>query len=80
MKTSKEQLNNLIKLYLNDIEDYGCSDNYQTLAESVLNNLKKSLLTENISDIKRNINEIISNESKQNGEILNDFLLYVENI
>ena len=80
MKTSKEQLNNLVKLYLNDIEDYGDDDNQYILAESVLNNLKKSLLTENINDIRQIIKENINNESKQNGEVLKDFLLYVENI
>ena len=80
MRVSKEQLNEYINLYLNDVEDYGDNDDHYILAESVLNNLKQSLLTENIFDIKQIINESLGNESQQNYKVLDDFLVYIENI
>ena len=50
MKLSKNNLSEIIQLYLNDIEDYGNTSNL-VLAESVLNPLK-SLILESKTTVK----------------------------
>lgn len=79
MKISKEQLNEYVKLYLNDVEDYG-EDNELIIAETTLSKLQNNLITESEFDFQQVITEAISKSQTKSKIILNDFLLYVENI
>jgi hypothetical protein len=79
MKISKEQLNEYVKLYLNDVEDYG-EDNELIIAETTLSKLQNNLITESEFDFQQVITEAISKSQSKSKIILNDFLLYVENI
>lgn len=67
-------LNNLIKLYLNDIEDY--YPNELLIAESVLTPIKQ-LLTEGKQDEDQILLEALRKSSPEQKVILEDFLLYV---
>jgi len=67
-------LNNLIKLYLNDIEDYYPND--LLIAESVLTPIKQ-LLTEGKQDEDQILLEALRKSSPEQKVILEDFLLYV---
>lgn len=79
MKISKEQLNEYIKLYLNDVEDYG-EDNELIIAETTLSKLQNNLITESEFNFQQVIAEAINKSQTKSKIILNDFLLYVENI
>lgn len=82
MKVSREELNRLVELYLNDINDYGGEEDkaFITLAESSLPNLK-ILLTESNSDDMysslKSLNESLTGKSK---EVVTDFITYIDNI
>jgi hypothetical protein len=79
MKISKEQLNEYIKLYLNDVEDYG--DNSELIiAETTLSKLKNNLITESKFDLQQVITEAINKSQQKSKAVLTDFLIYIENI
>jgi hypothetical protein len=79
MKISKEQLNEYIKLYLNDVEDYG-EDDELIIAETTLSKLQNNLITESEFDVQQVIMEAINKSQTKSRIILNDFLTYIENI
>ena len=74
MKVSKNKLQEMITLYLSDIEDYGTPDEL-LLAESVLSPYKQ-LITENKKSTQELIQEMVSNS--KNPEIVSDFLTYIK--
>jgi hypothetical protein len=76
MKVSKTKLQETLTLYLNDIEDYGTSDELM-LAESVLSPYKQ-LLTENKQSPKQLIHEMINNSN--NKDVIKDFLIYLKEV
>ncbi len=79
MKLSKQQLNEYIRLYLNDLDDYsGDQDNY-VLSEQILNKFG-SLLTESKRDISSMLNEAISKVDSNTRGVYEDFLLYIQEI
>jgi len=79
MKISKEQLNEYIKLYLNDVEDYG-EDNELIIAETTLSKLQNNLITESEFDLQQVITEAVNKSQAKSKIVLNDFLLYIENL
>ena len=79
MKISKEQLNEYVKLYLNDVEDYG-DDDELIIAETTLSKLQNNLITESEFDFQQVLTEAANKSQTKSKIILNDFLLYVENI
>jgi len=79
MKISKEQLNEYVKLYLNDVEDYG-EDDELIIAETTLSKLQNNLIIESEFDFQQVLTEAINKSQTKSKIILNDFLLYVENI
>ena len=79
MRISKEQLNEYIKLYLNDVEDYG-EDNELIIAETTLSKLQNNLITESEFDLQQVMTEAINKSQTNSKIILNDFLTYVENM
>lgn len=79
MKISKEQLNEYIKLYLNDVEDYG-DDNELIIAETTLSKLQNNLITESEFDLQQVITEAINKSQQKSKTVLTDFLIYIENI
>jgi hypothetical protein len=74
MKVSKDKLQEMLTLYLNDIEDYGTQEEF-ILAESVLLPYKQ-LLTENKKSNKHLIQEMINNSKHPN--VISDFLIYIK--
>lgn len=78
MNISQNRLEEALTLYLNDIEDYGTSDEL-TLAESALSSFK-SLLTENKKSSKELIEEVFNNSEPKNQNIIKDFLVYLNQI
>lgn len=79
MKISKEQLNEYIKLYLNDVEDYG-DDNELIIAETTLTKLNNNLITESEFDLQQVITEAINKSQQKSKTVLKDFQIYIENI
>lgn len=79
MKLSKQQLNEYIKLYLNDLEDYGGDQDNYILTEQTLSKLS-NLLTESKQDVKYMLNEVISKANKNTAEVYEDFLTYIQEI
>lgn len=78
MKISKNNLSEIIKLYLEDTESYGeVSD--LILAESVLNPLK-NLILESKTSVTNILNETYKKSSKEEKNIIKDFTLYLDNI
>jgi hypothetical protein len=75
MKVSKNKLQEILTLYLNDIEDYGTPDEL-VLAESVLSPYKQ-LLTENKQSSKQLIHEMLNNSNK---DVIKDFLIYLKEV
>jgi hypothetical protein len=73
MKVSKNKLQEMITLYLNDIQDYGTQEEF-LLAESVLFPYKQ-LITENKKSTQELIQEMVNNT--KNPEIVSDFLTYI---
>lgn len=78
MNILQNRLEEALTLYLNDIEDYGTSDEL-TLAESALSPFK-SLLTENKKSSKELIEEVFNNSEPKNQNIIKDFLVYLNQI
>lgn len=78
MSISENKLQEVLTLYLNDIEDYGTSDEL-VLAESALHPFKK-LLTESVKPTQNLIQEIFSTSSSENQIVITDFLKYINQI
>jgi hypothetical protein len=76
MKVSKDKLQEMLTLYLNDIEDYGTQEEL-ILAESVLSPYKK-LLTENHQSTKNLIHEMLNNPKPNSQVVIKDFLIYLK--
>jgi|688.fasta_scaffold780452_2 hypothetical protein len=79
MKLSKRQLNEYIKLYLNDLDDYGGDQDNYLLAEQTLSKFG-NLLTESKRDISSMLNEAMVNSNKNVREVYEDFLMYVQEL
>jgi len=79
MKHSKDNINEYIALYLNDLEDYGDDNDNILLAESVLNGFK-ALITESKGDVLTILNETIQKSPKSHQQVYRDFMEYLENI
>jgi hypothetical protein len=79
MKLSKQQLNEYIKLYLNDLDDYGGDQDNYLLAEQTLSKFG-NLLTESKQDIRSMLNEAMVNSNKNVREVYEDFLMYVQEL
>ena len=80
MKNSKKQLEEYIKLYLNDAEDYGDDDSYLLIAENTLSKLNKNLITESEFDLESVLIEAISKAQTKSKGVLEDFRIYIQNI
>ena len=78
MKISKNNLSEIIKLYLEDTESYGEASDL-ILAESVLNPLK-NLILESRTSLTNILNETYKKSSKEEKNIIKDFTLYLDNI
>jgi hypothetical protein len=74
MKLSKNNLSEIIQLYLNDIEDYGDTSDL-VLAESVLNPLK-SLILESKTTVKDLLLETYNKGNLKQQSVISDFTLY----
>jgi hypothetical protein len=74
MKLSKNNLSEIIQLYLNDIEDYGDTSDL-VLAESVLNPLK-SLILESKTTVKDLLLETYNKGNSKQQSVISDFTLY----
>jgi hypothetical protein len=79
MKKSKKQLDEYIKLYLNDVEDYG-DDNELIIAEQTLSRLSNNLITEGEFDINQVLTESINKAQTKSKTVLEDFRIYIDNI
>lgn len=79
MKLSKPQLNEYIGLYLNDLNDYGGDQDHYLLAEQTLSEFS-NLLTKPKQDVKRMLNEAITNSDKNIREIYEEFLMYIQEL
>jgi hypothetical protein len=79
MKLSKQQLNEYIKLYLNDLEDYGGDQDNYLLAEQTLSKFG-NLLTESKQDIRFMLNEAMNNPNKNVREVYEEFLMYIQEL
>lgn len=79
MKLSRQQLNEYIKLYLNDLEDYSSDQDNYILAEQTLTKFG-NLLTESKRDVKTMLNEVMSKSNKDVREVYEDFLIYIQEI
>jgi hypothetical protein len=78
MKLTNENLNKYISLYLNDVDDYGVETEF-LLAESVLSPIK-GLLTESKGDGRLILESQLKDSSGYEKEIIEDFMLYMDNI
>tara|TARA_B110000211_G_C13864224_1_gene457928 strand:- start:247 stop:483 length:237 start_codon:yes stop_codon:yes gene_type:complete len=78
MKLTNENLNKYINLYLNDVDDYGEETEF-LLAESVLSPIK-GLLVEAKGDGNLILESQLKESSTYEKEIIEDFILYVENV
>ena len=78
MKLTNENLNKYINLYLHDADDYGTETEY-LLSESVLAPIK-GLLTESKGDGILILESQLKDSSTYEREIIEDFILYVDNI
>ena len=76
MNVSQDKLNEYINLYLNDLADYG-EEQSCILAESVLGSLKQ-LIVESKKDISVILNESLINATPEKKEVLEDFMLYIQ--
>lgn len=74
MNISKDKLQEMLTLYLNDIQDYGTQEEF-ILAESVLSPYKQ-LLTENKQSVIKLVQEMTNNTKNQS--IISDFFTYVK--
>jgi len=80
MKKSKKQLDEYIKLYLNDVEDYGDEDGFNIIAEQTLSRLSNNLITEGEFDINQVLTEAINKAQTKSKIVLEDFCIYIDNI
>lgn len=78
MNISQNKLQEVLTLYLNDIEDYGTPDEL-VLAESALAPIK-NLLTESKKPTKQLIQEVFSTSEPKNQIVIADFLKYFNQI
>jgi hypothetical protein len=78
--SQQNKLNNLINLYLNDLADYGDSEQSYILAESTLNSVKQLIVETKGGDIKDILKEEYEKASPEKQEVLKDFMLYVKEI
>ena len=78
MKLTNENLNKYINLYLNDVDDYGEETEF-LLAESVLSPIK-GLLVEAKGDGNLILESQLKESSTYEKEIIEDFMLYMENV
>jgi hypothetical protein len=79
MKLSKQQLNEYIRLYLNDLDDYGGNQEEYLLAEQTLS-MFGNLLTESKRDISSMLNEAMNKADGNTKNIYEDFLMYVQEL
>jgi predicted DNA-binding protein len=78
MKLSKNNLQEYIQLYLNDIEDYDSSEQYM-LAENVLKPVK-SLILESKMDSMTILLEMRNVANNADKAVIDDFILYLGNV
>ena len=78
MKLSKNNLQEYIQLYLNDIEDYDSSEQY-ILAENVLKPVK-SLILESKMDSMTILLEMRNVANSADKAVIDDFILYLGNV
>jgi len=78
MNISQNKLQEILTLYLNDVEDYGTLDEL-ILAESALTPIK-NLLTESKKPIKQLIEQAFSISEPKNQIVIADFLKYFNQI
>ena len=79
MKLSKPELNEYIGLYLNDLNDYGGDQDHYLLAEQTLSEFS-NLLTESKQDVRKMLNEAITNSDKNVREVYEEFLMYIQEL
>jgi hypothetical protein len=75
MKLSKNKLSEAIKIYLNDIEDYGDTNEYM-LAEATLKPITTLILESKSSTI--DLNECLA--VSKNPFVIQDLIIYIQNI
>jgi hypothetical protein len=80
MKYSKNNINEYIQLYLNDLEDYGDDSDNTLIAETVLNDFKMLLTESKEQDMIVLLKEAIYNSRPVNRLVYKNFLEYLENI
>jgi hypothetical protein len=80
MKYSKNNINEYIQLYLNDLEDYGDDSDNTLIAETVLNDFKMLLTESKEQDMTKLLKEAIHNSRPVNRLVYKNFLEYLENI
>jgi hypothetical protein len=78
MNISQNKLQEIMTLYLNDIDDYSTPDEL-ILAESALSPFNQ-LLTENKKPTKELIQEIFNSSEPKNRIVITDFLKYFNQI
>ena len=76
MNVSKNKLNEYIKLYLNDLEDYSDEQNI-ILTESILNSLKQ-LIVESKKDTSLILREALVKATPEKRVVIEDFMLYIQ--
>jgi hypothetical protein len=78
MSISKDKLNEYIDLYLNDVADYG-SDKDNIIAENTLKPVKY-LILESKKDAMMTLLEMAVKSNMEGREVIEDFILYLENL
>lgn len=79
MKLLKNNLNEWIQLYLNDLEDYGDNNADLLIAEHTLHTFSK-LLVESNQDVPTLLREAITKSEPEQREVYENFLEYLENV
>ena len=79
MKYSKDKLTEGIKLYLNDLEDYGDEGDNHALAEAALSEFT-TILSDSEQDVNVVIREAIKNSPKEHKQVFKEFLEYLNHI
>jgi len=79
MKHLKNNINEWIQLYLNDLEDYGDNDADFIIAEHTLHTFSQ-LLVESNQDVPTMLREAIAKSDKEQRKVYEEFLEYLENI
>jgi hypothetical protein len=78
MSVSQNKLNEYITLYLNDVEDY-YGEKDLVLTESTLNSLKQ-LIVESKKDMSIVLKEALINSTPERKVIIEDFMLYIQEV